>query len=477
MADLKADIGVVGLAVMGANLALNFANHGFAAAVFNRTASKTDEFLAGPAKGKNIVGFHSMAEFVGALARPRKIMLMVKAGEPVDQTLNELVGLLEVGDIVMDGGNSFYLDTARRAQELGRRGLLYLGVGISGGEEGALNGPSLMPGGDIAAWKVVEPLLTAIAAKVDSVPCCSWIGPEGAGHFVKMVHNGIEYADMQLIAEGYGYLRDRIGWKNSRIADQIDEWRKGPLGGYLMDITSVILREKDPESGILLLDRILDIPGQKGTGRWTAEAALRYGAPAQTLLFAVQQRSLDSNKELRVRAAKKLPAPEAEAFADDEDRDDMAGTLEGALYCGKICAYAQGFALMRAAAQSAGWTLDFGKIALLWRGGCIIRAKFLDRIAEAFERDSGLENLLFDRFFRSALAEYQESWRVVAADAVLSGCSLPGVVSSLAFFDALRDEDSPANLIQAQRDYFGAHTFERTDRPRGTFFHHQWKPF
>ena len=469
----KAVIGVVGLAVMGENLALNFANHGFQTAVYNRTTEKTDAFLAGRAAGKPITGCRTLAEFVATLERPRRIILMVKAGQPVDDCIAGLLPLLDPGDVLMDGGNSFYQDTRRRCRELEQHEILYLGVGISGGEEGALNGPSIMPGGDEKAWPLVRPLLQAVAARVaDGTPCCDWVGPDGAGHFVKMVHNGIEYADMMLISESYALMRNALRLSNAEIAEVFHRWNRGPLEGYLLEITGRIFRTTDPESGDLLLDRILDTPGQKGTGRWTSEAALALAVPAPTLAAAVSQRCLDADLELRRTGGKRRAAPKNEV--PPADRNTAVAALEQALYASKICAYAQGFALLRATETAFGWQLNYGSIALLWRGGCIIRAVFLEKIKEAFDRDPALENLLFDPFFSRELAEGQTGWRRTAVLAAESGVAAPGTASALGYFDTLRTSRSAANLIQAQRDFFGAHTFERTDRPRGQFFHHNW---
>ena len=401
-------------------------------------------------------------------------MLMIQAGAPVDACLGELVPLLEPGDIVMDGGNSFYKDTLRRGHELAAKRLHYLGVGISGGEEGALHGPSLMPGGDDAAWPVVKPLLTAIAARADGEPCCGWIGPEGAGHYVKMVHNGIEYADMQLIAEAYGYLRDRVGLGSAAIGEVFTKWSHGVLAGYLLDITGGIFKVRDSETGAPLVELILDAPGQKGTGRWTSETALELNVPTPTLTTAVLQRNLDADKAGRLRAAQLLAGPDEIDPLSPEDTGDIVDALESALYASKICAYAQGFELLKAAERQFGWRLDCGSIALLWRGGCIIRARFLGDIRKAYERNPQLENLMFDDFFRNALELEQDGWRLTVADGALSGTALPAMASALSYYDSRRRAAAPSNLIQAQRDCFGAHTFERIDRPRGQIFHQNW---
>lgn len=470
-----ADIGVIGLAVMGENLALNFASRNFITAVYNRTTARVDAFMAERAAGKPLIGCRSIEEFAAALKRPRKILLMVKAGEAVDACISSLLPVLEPGDIVMDGGNSFYADTVRREKELAKAGIRYLGVGISGGEEGALHGPSLMPGGDASAWPEVEPMLKAIAAKVDgNTPCCEWIGPGGSGHYVKMVHNGIEYADMQLIAETYGYLRDRLHLDAEKIQAVFEAWRRGPLAGYLIDITAEILKVRDAGSGKLLLDLILDAPGQKGTGRWTSETALETGTPVPTLTQAVYQRNLDAAKELRQTGSRLLAPPEEAEPYQEEEQEEVIDALESALYCSKICAYAQGFELLKAAEQRFNWPLHYGEIALLWRGGCIIRADFLGEIKKAYDRNPELENLMFDDYFRTELDNGQEGWRLIAADALLSGVAMPAMFSAVGYYDSRRRADSPSNLIQAQRDFFGAHTFERKDRPRGEFFHHEW---
>ncbi len=470
-----ADIGVIGLAVMGENLALNFASRNFTTAVYNRTTARVDAFMAERAAGKPLIGCRSIEAFAAALKRPRKILLMVKAGEAVDACISSLLPVLEPGDIVMDGGNSFYADTVRREKELAKAGIRYLGVGISGGEEGALHGPSLMPGGDASAWPEVEPMLKAIAAKVDgNTPCCEWIGPGGSGHYVKMVHNGIEYADMQLIAETYGYLRDRLHLDAEKIQAVFEAWRRSPLAGYLIDITAEILKVRDAGSGKLLLDLILDAPGQKGTGRWTSETALETGTPVPTLTQAVYQRNLDAAKELRQTGSRLLAPPEEAEPYPEEEQEEVIDALESALYCSKICAYAQGFELLKAAEQRFNWPLHYGEIALLWRGGCIIRADFLGEIKKAYDRNPELENLMFDDYFRTELDNGQEGWRLIAADALLSGVAMPAMFSAVGYYDSRRRADSPSNLIQAQRDFFGAHTFERKDRPRGEFFHHEW---
>lgn len=464
------EFGVAGLAVMGENLALNLANHGFRVAAWNRSYDKTGAFLA-RAGALPVVGCRTPQEFVAALARPRKIILMVKAGKPVDDCIAGFLPWLEPGDIVMDGGNSHYPDTVRRGRELAAKGIRFLGVGISGGEEGALNGPSIMPGGDESAWPEVRPYLQAIAAKVDGVPCCDWVGPEGAGHYVKMVHNGIEYADMELIAEAYGFMRDYLKLDNETMGKVFSRWSKGVLSGYLLDITAQIFRRADPEGEGLLLDRILDAPGQKGTGRWTGVAALETGTPAPTITDAVFQRSLNADVELRRRGSELLPTVES---APPVDTTSTLADLESALYAAKICAYAQGFALLKAAEKEFGWVLNYGGIALMWRGGCIIRARFLNDIKAAYGRDPQLENLLFDEFFRKALAANLPGLRRSVAAGALAGIPMSGMSGALGYFDSCRTRRSAGNLIQAQRDFFGAHRYERVDRPRGETFHTEW---
>ena len=466
------EFGVAGLAVMGGNLARNLANHGFRVAVWNRGWEKTEALLA-RALEAGFGAFRTPQEFVGALARPRKIILMVQAGAAVDACIAGFLPYLEPGDIIMDGGNSHYPDTVRRCRELSERGIRFLGVGISGGEEGALNGPSIMPGGDESAWPEVAPYLQTIAAQVDGVPCCDWIGPEGAGHYVKMVHNGIEYADMELIAEAYAFLRDGLKLDNREIGSIFERWNGGVLAGYLMEITAKIFRKADPEGEGLLLDRILDAPGQKGTGRWTGVAALETATPAPTIADAVFQRFLNADVELRRRGADLLPG-EGVALPRKEESAAAVADLESALYAAKICAYAQGFALLKAAEREFRWPLNYGSIALLWRGGCIIRARFLNDINAAYQRDPELENLLFDEFFRGELAANLPGFRRCTAAGALAGVAMPAIAGALAYFDSCRARRSAGNLIQAQRDFFGAHRFERVDRPRGETFHADW---
>jgi 6-phosphogluconate dehydrogenase len=462
-----ADIGLIGLAVMGQNLVLNMADHGYQVAVFNRTTAKVDDFLAGPAAGTSVAGTHSLEELVAALERPRRVMLMVQAGAAVDSTIEHLLPLLEPGDVVIDGGNSNFEDSIRRAREVEARGLLFVGTGISGGEEGARHGPSIMPGGSAAAWPLVKGIFQSIAAKVDDgVPCCDWVGTDGAGHYVKMVHNGIEYGDMQVIAEAYALLR-AAGLSYEELHDAFAEWNDGKLDSYLVEITRDIMASRD-EDGEPLVERILDTAGQKGTGKWTAISSLDLGQPVTLVAEAVYARILSALKDERVAAAAALGAsalPPVDVSADD---------VRDALYASKIVSYAQGFMLFRAAAAEYGWELDYGAIALMWRGGCIIRSAFLGRIREAFDRDPELANLLLDAYFRAELEEAEPGWRRTVAAAVRSGVPVPAYSSALAFYDGYRSERLPANLIQAQRDYFGAHTYERVDRPRGQFFHTNW---
>ena len=469
---MGAKIGVMGLAVMGENLILNMASRGFETAAYNRTTDKVDAFLAGRAAGQPIVGAHSIAEFVAALEPPRIAMLMIKAGSAVDATLAELIPLLEPGDVVVDGGNSQFQDTTRRTRLLAEHGLRYVGTGVSGGEEGALHGPSIMPGGDIDAWPLVKPIFQAIAAKApDGTPCCEWVGPDGAGHFVKMVHNGIEYGDMQMIAEAYSLLRSVADLTNAEIADALARWNEGELDSFLVDITVDILRTRDPETGGDLIDVILDAAGQKGTGKWTSVTALDVGAPASTIAEAVFARCLSARTDERRLGSALYPSPVAEL---GEQRDVFVEQVRQALYASKICSYAQGFQLMRMAADEYGWPLDLGAIALLWRAGCIIRARFLDDIAAAFRRDDSLPNLLLDAGFVSTMRAAEPAWRQIVATAALHGVWTPAFSSALAYFDGFRSERLSTSIVQAQRDYFGAHTYERTDRPRGERFHTNW---
>jgi 6-phosphogluconate dehydrogenase len=467
-----ADIGLIGLAVMGENLVLNMESHGFTVAVFNRTTSKVDAFLAGRAKGKQIVGTHSNEELVSALKRPRKIMIMVQAGAAVDGVINGLVPLLEPGDILIDGGNSNYDDSTRRTRELKAKGLLFVGTGVSGGEEGALKGPSIMPGGDPAAWPHVKPIFQAIAAKVaDGTPCCDWVGPEGAGHYVKMVHNGIEYGDMQLICEAFHLMRELLKMEIGAIHDVFDRWNKGPLDSYLIEITRDILGYVDPETKQPMVELILDAAGQKGTGKWTVISACDHGVPLTLIGEAVFARCLSAQKEERVAASKVLKGPTTEP---DVDQESYIDAIEHALYASKIVSYAQGFALMDAKGRESKWEFNKGGVALMWRGGCIIRSAFLGKIKEAFDRDPKLANLLLDPYFCGELERCQLGWRRATAAALTHGIPAPSMTSALAYFDGYRSERLPANLLQAQRDYFGAHTYERVDRPRGQFFHTNW---
>jgi 6-phosphogluconate dehydrogenase len=471
----SADIGLIGLAVMGENLVLNMESKGFQVAVFNRTTSKVDDFVKGRGAEKKITGCYSMAELAAALSRPRKVMIMVKAGQAVDDTIEQLLGVLEQGDIIIDGGNSNYQDTMRRTALVESKGLLYIGTGVSGGEEGALIGPSIMPGGSPAAWPVVKPILQAISAKVKQegagdVPCCDWVGENGAGHFVKMVHNGIEYGDMQLICETYDLLKNVLGLSADEMGNVFDEWNKGSLGSYLIEITRDILRYKD-EDGKPLVEKILDTAGQKGTGKWTGIAALEFGVPLTLIGEAVFGRCLSAAKDERVRAAKAFSSPKSVAQAD---KAAFIKDLEKALYASKLVSYAQGYLLMREAAGQYKWNLNYGGIALLWRGGCIIRSVFLGKIKEAFDKKPDLENLLLDPFFAGVIEEAQAPWRRVVTAAVQSGVPVPAFSSALAYFDGYRSERLPANLLQAQRDYFGAHTYERVDKKRGEFFHTNW---
>jgi len=471
----QADIAMIGLAVMGQNLVMNMADHGFTVAAYNRTTSVTDEFVEGPAKGMSIVGAHSLQELVAALKRPRRVMLLVKAGQPVDDIIEKLIPLLDSGDIIIDGGNSNYEDTIRRTAYVESKGMLFIGTGVSGGEEGARHGPSIMPGGSPAAWPHVKPILQAIAAKVpegdpNGTPCCDWVGENGAGHFVKMVHNGIEYGDMQIIAEAYQLMREGLGLSNDQMSAVFREWNSGILESYLIEITRDILGYRD-EQGEAVVDVILDSAGQKGTGKWTVSSALDQGTPLTLVGEAVFARFLSSLVDERRAAAQILPGPTAR-FTGDQTA--FLADLEQAVYAAKIASYAQGYMLMRAAAEVYGWHLNLGGIAMMWRGGCIIRSVFLGKIKEAFDADPELSNLLVAPYFRTAMATAESSWRRVVATAVQLGVPVPALSSALAFYDGYRRERVPANLTQAQRDYFGAHTYERIDQPRGQFFHTDW---
>ncbi len=471
MQNASCDVGLIGLAVMGQNLALNVSDHGYRVAVFNRTVSKVDDFVAKEAAGTQVVGAHSLAELAQLLKRPRRVMLMVKAGETVDQMIESLLPHLERGDVIIDGGNSHFPDTDRRTRALAAEGILYVGTGVSGGEEGARHGPSIMPGGNPAAWPHVKEILQAIAAKVeDGSPCCDWVGENGAGHYVKMVHNGIEYGDMQLICEAYQLLKDGLGLSAGELHEVFAEWNRGELDSYLIDITSQILAKKD-EDGSPLVDKILDTAGQKGTGKWTCISALDLGMPVTLIGEAVFARSLSALKEERVSASAILPGPD---YSAQHDRKAFVEDVRRALYCSKIVSYAQGYILLREAAREYGWNLNFGGIALMWRGGCIIRSRFLGKIKEAFDKNPGLTNLLLDGFFSKLLIDYQASWRRATIQAIQHGVPTPAFTAALAFYDGYRTGRLPANLLQAQRDFFGAHTYERVDRPRGEFFHTNW---
>ncbi len=467
----KADIGVVGLAVMGENLILNMESKGFTVACFNRTVSKVDDFVNGRAKGKNIIGCHSIEELAANLKTPRKVMLMVKAGKPVDQFIDAVLPHLEDGDILIDGGNSHFPDTTRRTEYVESKGKLYIGTGVSGGEEGALKGPSMMPGGSPKAWPAVKDIFQSVAAKTeDGEPCCDWVGENGAGHFVKMVHNGIEYGDMQMICETYQMMKEGLGMTNQEMHEVFAEWNKGELDSYLIEITRDILGYKD-EDGNEVIDLILDTAGQKGTGKWTAIEALNLGQPLTLIGEAVFARCLSALKEERVAASKILSGPKPEFQVD---RKTLIADLRRALYASKIISYAQGYQLMRAAAAEYKWNLNYGGIALMWRGGCIIRSVFLGKIKEAFDKEPDLTNLLLTPFFKGATENAQESWRRVVTAAVTAGIPIPAISTALAYYDGYRHARLPANLLQAQRDYFGAHTYERVDKPRGEFFHTNW---
>ena len=470
MSAKQCDIGLIGLAVMGENLVLNMESKGFSVAVYNRTVDVTEKFAAGKAKGKNIQPARTMEEFVAALARPRKAMIMVKAGAPVDAVIAQLTPLLEKGDVIIDGGNSLFTDTQRRAQELEARGLHFVGCGVSGGEEGALKGPSLMPGGSRGSWDIIAPIYRKIAAQVDGEPCCRYMGPDGAGHYVKMVHNGIEYGDMQLICEAYAILKDVLGMEAAELADIFTEWNKGALDSYLIEITSQIFRRLDPDTGKPLVDVILDKAGQKGTGKWTLLSAIEQAVVISTINAAVEARVISSRKEDRVAAAKILPHPKTPKFTGD--RTKLIEAVRDALYASKIVSYAQGMELLGAASAEYKWNLNFGDIATIWRGGCIIRAKFLNRIVEAYGRNAALKNLLLDQYFTDIIEKTQPNWRVAVSTAVTHGVAVPAFGASLGYFDSYRQARLPANLLQAQRDFFGAHTYERIDKPG--VFHTEW---
>jgi 6-phosphogluconate dehydrogenase len=472
MTTPTADIGLIGLAVMGENLVLNMESHGYTVAVYNRTQARVDDFLAGRAKGKRIIGCHSVKDLIASLKRPRKVMLMVKAGPAVDQVIEEVAPHLEAGDILIDGGNTHFPDTTRRTKALKARGLQYIGTGVSGGEEGALKGPSIMPGGDPAAWPHVKPIFQAIAAKApDGSPCCDWVGDEGAGHYVKMVHNGIEYGDIQLICESYHLLSGLAGLDADALHQVFARWNSGKLDSYLIEITRDIFGYRDPETGKPLVELILDAAGQKGTGKWTVISALDLGIPLTLIAEAVFARCLSAQKDERVAAAKVLHGPEPRFTGD---REAFIQDVEAALYASKIISYAQGFALLNAEAKESGWTINNGAVALMWRGGCIIRSVFLGKIKEAFDRNAKLTNLLVDPYFADEVQRAQAGWRRAVGAGIANGIPLPAMSAALSYFDGYRCGRLPANLLQAQRDYFGAHTYERVDRPRGQFFHTNW---
>lgn len=468
---MKANIGLIGLAVMGQNLVLNMNDHGFKVAVYNRTTSKVDEFLEGPAQGTQVVGSYSLQELVDSLETPRKIMLMVKAGAVVDQYIEDLIPLLSPGDIIIDGGNSLFTDSNRRTAYLAEKGLLYIGSGVSGGEEGARHGPAIMPGGNQAAWPAVKPIFQAISAKVNDEPCCEWVGDNGAGHYVKMVHNGIEYGDMQLICEAYQLLKEGLGLSTAEMQAIFAEWNQGELSSYLIEITANILAYQDAD-GQPLLENILDTAGQKGTGKWTGINALDLGIPLTLIGESVFARCLSAQKDERVRAAKILPAKPAAGF--DGDKAAMIQAIRQALYASKIISYAQGFRLMREASKEYDFALNYGEIALMWRGGCIIRSQFLNDIKQAYQQNPDLENLLLADYFVTAMQQAEAGWRQAVVLGIQLGIPTPAFSSALAYFDGYRSERLPANLLQAQRDYFGAHSYERIDRPRGEFFHTDW---
>lgn len=495
MTTKNSDIGLIGLAVMGQNLVLNMADHGYTVSVYNRSPSKTREFLA-EAKEKEpsyerVIGHEDLAQFVLSIKRPRKIVLLVKAGSATDLTINALIPFLEKGDIIIDGGNALWTDTIRREKELQAKGIEFIGSGVSGGETGARFGPSLMPSGTRQAWASLEPIWTDIAAKVDpatgeplegGIPgkpveggfaCAEYIGPDGAGHYVKMVHNGIEYIDMQLICEAYWLMKNLLGMASDEIGAIFEEWNKGELSSFLIEITADILKQKDPEGTGFLVDQILDVAGQKGTGQWTAANALELGAPANAIAAAVYARGLSSVKAERVEASKILIGPETKPLSD-KDKSRVIESIKNALYCSKICAYAQGFQLIDKAQVEYNWKLNFGEIAQIWRGGCIIRARFLQKITDAYQLNSRLKNLMLDPYFTNEMNRGQSGWREVIALAVTNGVPVQGFAAALAYYDGYRSADLPANLLQGQRDYFGAHTYERKDKPRGEFFHLDW---
>ncbi len=470
MSANQCDIGLIGLAVMGENLVLNMESKGFNVAVFNRTWEVTEKFAAERAKGKNIQPTRTVEELIGALKKPRKLMMMIKAGKPVDMVIGEVAPLLEKGDVLIDGGNSLFTDTQRRCKDLEGKGIHYVGMGVSGGEEGALKGPSLMPGGSRDSWEIIAPIFRKIAAQVDGEPCCRYMGPDGAGHYVKMVHNGIEYGDMQLICEAYAIMKDVLGLEANELAGIFTDWNRGDLDSYLIEITSKIFRKMDPETGKPLVDVILDKAGQKGTGLWTLQSAIAISVVISTINAAVEARVISSRKEDRVASSKILPQSNPKEFKGD--RKQLIEAVRQALYASKIVSYAQGMELLGAASHQYNWNLNFGDIATIWRGGCIIRAKFLNRIVEAYKRDPALHNLMLDSYFRDIIANTQDNWRVAISNAVEHGVAVPAFSASLAYFDSYRSARLPSNLLQAQRDFFGAHTYERVDRPG--VFHTEW---
>src|SRR5881275_2335818 len=470
MTTNQCDIGLIGLGVMGENLVLNMESKSFSVAVFNRTTEVTEKFGAERAHGKNIQPTRTLKEFVGALKKPRIAMMMVKAGQPVDSVIGQLAPLLEKGDVIIDGGNSLFTDTQRRGRELESTGIHFVGMGVSGGEEGALKGPSLMPGGPRKSWEIIAPIFRKIAAQVDGEPCCRYMGPDGAGHYVKMVHNGIEYGDMQLICEAYAIMKNVLGMETPELAEIFTEWNKGELDSYLIDITSQIFRKIDPETGKPLVDVILDKAGQKGTGLWTLQSAIAQSVVISTINAAVEERVLSSRKDERVAASKILPQPKLKKF--EGDKKQLIDAVRNALYASKIVSYAQGMELLGAASKQYNWNLNFGDIATIWRGGCIIRAKFLNCIVDAYKRDPALHNLLLDPYFTDIIKNTQDNWRVAVVAAVEQGVAVPAFSASLAYFDSYRSARLPSNLLQAQRDFFGAHTYERIDKPG--VFHTEW---
>ncbi|NLI59873.1 MAG: decarboxylating NADP(+)-dependent phosphogluconate dehydrogenase [Clostridiales bacterium] len=470
---MKSNIGLIGLAVMGQNLVLNMESKGYRVSVYNRTKEVTEQFLGKRAKGKKIIATYSLEELVGSLEKPRKIVLMIKAGQPVDIVIKDLKPLLDKGDIIIDGGNSFFKDTIRRSGQLEEEGLFYLGVGISGGEEGALKGPSIMPGGNKEAWEQVKDILVDISAKVDGqIPCCDYVGPDGAGHYVKMTHNGIEYGDMQLISEAYYLMRELLGMSADQIQEVFKQWNEGELNSYLIEITAHILGKLDEETGLPLVDLILDRAGNKGTGKWTSQEALELGAVAPTIVDAVFARYLSAIKEERVEASKILKGPQPKFEGTASQIQDIIHDIGSALYASKICSYAQGFQLLDQASQTYNWNLKLGDIALLWREGCIIRAQFLNKIKEAYDRNPGLKNLMLDSYFKDVLERAQDGWRRVVSLAIQNGIPLSSFSSALAYYDGYRSENLSANMVQAQRDYFGAHTYQRIDKEG--VFHTDW---